>query len=319
MLQLTFTRRSGQNCFIGTERSKTQVCTRCAPIEWIKGMNAKRPFLSWQFGWALLWNNSPPGYLPLPLSDMHPVRASPEDSKSEGSASLGTSWKQRQALILIRSETKFLQNGVFQSSDQVESIIDPYHAYVFCNLESSSYASNAKPWPFIDLSLQLVRFHMFRCAFRPFTSFHITRFAGSTRHFHRVTTDFITHDVRGHLVTRKVPVIIGNPGETYVLIDQGVGSALRAASPCTSDSAASAEGRCKLTFFHDSQHFGFGKLSLYECSIQRMLTLCLNARSIKLSPPLYPSPDPSPNRVKCKPRNLVLERKDVRDSSRWNS
>ncbi|PTU17963.1 hypothetical protein P175DRAFT_0444972 [Aspergillus ochraceoroseus IBT 24754] len=98
---------------------------------------------------------------------------------------------------------------------------------------------------------------MFRSASRPLTSFHITGGARTARYFHRVTTDFITHGVKGHLITRKVPVIIGNPGETYVLIDQGVGSALRAASPCTAASAASAEDRCKLTFFHDSQHFGF--------------------------------------------------------------
>ncbi|KAJ5678682.1 hypothetical protein N7462_006926 [Penicillium macrosclerotiorum] len=64
----------------------------------------------------------------------------------------------------------------------------------------------------------------------------------------------------GDLVTRKVPVIIGNPGETYVLIDPGVGSALCAASPFTSASAAISEDRCKLTYFHDSQHFGLGKI-----------------------------------------------------------
>ena len=64
-------------------------------------------------------------------------------------------------------------------------------------------------------------------------------------------------------MTRKVPIVIGNPGETYVLIEQEVGSALRAASPFISTSVASAEDRCKLTFFHDSQHFGFG--TLLEC------------------------------------------------------
>lgn len=68
--------------------------------------------------------------------------------------------------------------------------------------------------------------------------------------------------MRGNLVTRKVAVIVGEPGETYVLIEPGVGSALRAASPFTSASPASAEDTCKLTFFHDSQHFGFGKLSV---------------------------------------------------------
>ncbi|KAJ5921913.1 hypothetical protein N7516_009616 [Penicillium verrucosum] len=102
---------------------------------------------------------------------------------------------------------------------------------------------------------------MFRSAFRPFSSLRYTRGARTARYFHRVTTDFITYNARGNLVTRKVPIIIGNPGETYVLIEIGVGSALRAASPFISTSAASTEDRCKLTFFHDSQHFGFGSSS----------------------------------------------------------
>ncbi|KAJ5245570.1 hypothetical protein N7489_005666 [Penicillium chrysogenum] len=103
---------------------------------------------------------------------------------------------------------------------------------------------------------------MFRSAFRPFSSLRCARSALTARYFHHVTTDFTTHDARGNLVTRKVPIVIGNPGETYVLIEQEVGSALRAASPFISTSVASAEDRCKLTFFHDSQHFGFG-LSTY--------------------------------------------------------
>ncbi|CAG7940348.1 unnamed protein product [Penicillium salamii] len=93
---------------------------------------------------------------------------------------------------------------------------------------------------------------MFRSSFPPFSPWHSTRSACTARYFHRVTTDF---------VTRKVPIVIGNPGETYVLIEQGVGSALRAASPFALASAACAEDRCKLTFFHDSQHFGFGSSS----------------------------------------------------------
>lgn len=109
---------------------------------------------------------------------------------------------------------------------------------------------------FTDLSRQLVRPHMFRSASRSLLL--CTRNVPTARYFHRVTTDFISHDVRGNLISRKVPVIIGDPGETYVLIEPGVGNALRAASPFTSTYAASAEGRCKLTFFHDSQHFGFG-------------------------------------------------------------
>ncbi|KAJ5264993.1 hypothetical protein N7505_007786, partial [Penicillium chrysogenum] len=115
--------------------------------------------------------------------------------------------------------------------------------------------------PFTDLSLQLVRSNTFRCVVRPLSSFPCPRRARSARLLHHVTTDFITHDGRGNQVTRKVPVIVGDPGEAYVLIEQEVGSALRAASPFMSASAASAEYRCKLTFFHDSQHFGFGSTS----------------------------------------------------------
>ncbi|KAJ5991647.1 hypothetical protein N7499_003359 [Penicillium canescens] len=102
---------------------------------------------------------------------------------------------------------------------------------------------------------------MFRSALRPLSFLHCTRRAFTARYFHRVTTDFVTHDARGNLVSSKVPIIIGNPGEAYVLIEQVVGSALRAASPYISASAASAEERCKLTFFHDSQYFGFGSSS----------------------------------------------------------
>ncbi|KAJ6097000.1 hypothetical protein N7486_007746 [Penicillium sp. IBT 16267x] len=102
---------------------------------------------------------------------------------------------------------------------------------------------------------------MFRRASLPFPSLHGLKSARFTRYFHRVTTDYIDYDSSGKVALRKVSIIVGNPGETYVLIDPGVGTAIRAASPFTSPSAASAEGRCKLTFFHDSQHFGFGRSS----------------------------------------------------------
>jgi hypothetical protein len=55
--------------------------------------------------------------------------------------------------------------------------------------------------------------------------------ARSARLLYYIITDFITYNTRGNLVTRKVPVVIGDPGETFVLIEQEVGSALRAASP----------------------------------------------------------------------------------------
>lgn len=113
---------------------------------------------------------------------------------------------------------------------------------------------------------------MFRSAFRPFPPFQSTRSARGARYFHEIVTDFVTRDAGGNLVTRKVPIVIGNPGEAYVMIDPAIGNALRAASPLTSaciasaenrvtsPSVASVEDRCKITFFHDSQHFGFGKL-----------------------------------------------------------
>ncbi|KAJ5587576.1 uncharacterized protein N7459_003341 [Penicillium hispanicum] len=117
---------------------------------------------------------------------------------------------------------------------------------------------------------------MLRCAAQHLSPLHNIRSPRVrsfyiARYFHQVTTDFITRDTRGSPVTKKVPIIIGNPGEAYVLIDRGVGIALHAASPFSSASAASAEDRCKLTFFHDSQHFGFGPSSYPRLYIPHQL------------------------------------------------
>lgn len=75
---------------------------------------------------------------------------------------------------------------------------------------------------FTDLSLQLIQFDVFRSASRHFSSVHYTRSAHTTRYFHRVTTGFIIHDMKRNLITRKVPVVISNLGETYVLVDLGL-------------------------------------------------------------------------------------------------
>ncbi|KAL2795303.1 hypothetical protein BJX66DRAFT_171585 [Aspergillus keveii] len=99
---------------------------------------------------------------------------------------------------------------------------------------------------------------MFFAASRCFPSLYRTRSAWSSRYFHRVTTDSVHHDANGNLVTRKVPGIVGFPGEAYVLIDPEVGVALHAGSPLASTSAASADDKCQLTFFHESKYFGFG-------------------------------------------------------------
>ncbi|KKZ65627.1 hypothetical protein EMCG_08534 [[Emmonsia] crescens] len=93
---------------------------------------------------------------------------------------------------------------------------------------------------------------MFRCASRS------RRIAVITRSFHWVTADFMNCDVKGNpassSITTKVPIIIGNLDETYVLIDPQVGRALYTSFDAASTSVPS--DICKLTFFHDSQHFG---------------------------------------------------------------
>lgn len=100
-----------------------------------------------------------------------------------------------------------------------------------------------------------------------------TRRASAARYFRRMTADLINRDASGQLVVDKVPVIVGNPGEAYVLTDPKVGNALHAASPLMS-AAGSVGDRCQLTYFHDSQHFGFGKISL-RCSTVRANSLFL--------------------------------------------
>lgn len=103
---------------------------------------------------------------------------------------------------------------------------------------------------------------MFRSTSRP--SFR-SRLRGifNARLFHRVTTDFITHDAKGSLITERVPAIIGDPGEAYVLIPPFVGHAFRAAISSALALPADTEEQCKLTFFHDTHHFGFGEWSIW--------------------------------------------------------
>ncbi|KAL4937076.1 hypothetical protein BDV06DRAFT_232810 [Aspergillus oleicola] len=90
-------------------------------------------------------------------------------------------------------------------------------------------------------------------------------FPAPSRYFHRITTDFVHQNETGELVSRKVGCVIGNPGESYLLIEPEVGSALRAACLTAPGSAASApatkdQQNCQLTFFHESLHFGFESL-----------------------------------------------------------
>ncbi|DAA73865.1 TPA_exp: Uncharacterized protein A8136_3851 [Trichophyton benhamiae CBS 112371] len=89
------------------------------------------------------------------------------------------------------------------------------------------------------------------------------------RHFHQVTGDFTDYDAKGVPTTAKVPIIVGEPGQTYVLVPTDIGRAFHTASlalnePTTGTTSSGAtDETCKATFFHDSQHFGVGGSSKY--------------------------------------------------------
>ncbi|KAJ5724391.1 hypothetical protein N7493_006119 [Penicillium malachiteum] len=127
---------------------------------------------------------------------------------------------------------------------------------------------------------------MFRCASPRFPFLNGLKSPRFMRYFHRVTAKFIDYDSSRNLVPKKVPIIVGNPGETYVLIDPGVGTAIRAVSLSNfaSPSADGAGDRCQLTFFHDSQHFGFGSSSYPRLYIRSQMPRQTdsNARSATL-------------------------------------
>ncbi|PGH11965.1 hypothetical protein AJ79_04552 [Helicocarpus griseus UAMH5409] len=72
---------------------------------------------------------------------------------------------------------------------------------------------------------------MLRCiprVLRPSSSIGLAR--PTARSLHHVTGDFLNYDAEGILVSTKVPMFIGNPGATFVLITTDIGRALHAAS-----------------------------------------------------------------------------------------
>ncbi|EAS27280.3 uncharacterized protein CIMG_13495 [Coccidioides immitis RS] len=108
---------------------------------------------------------------------------------------------------------------------------------------------------------------MLRCVprvLRPSSSIGLAR--PTARYLHQVTGDFLNYDAKGIPVSTKVPVFIGDPGETFVLITTDIGRALHAASHdrlklTALPSGKAGEDSCPVTFFHDTQHFGFGPSS----------------------------------------------------------
>lgn len=124
---------------------------------------------------------------------------------------------------------------------------------------------------------------MFRNAVRPLSR-ALAR-DSPTRHFHHIATEFIALDATGRPVSEKVPVVIGNPGQAYVLISPSVGEAFRDAS-----STASTRDRCKLTFFHDTKHFGLSE-TLLSIEVGHILTSnVFHSSAIELSSSPCPGP-----------------------------
>ncbi|KAM5470231.1 hypothetical protein MauCBS54593_004116 [Microsporum audouinii] len=116
---------------------------------------------------------------------------------------------------------------------------------------------------------------MFRCLPRTFVSSFRPRglSAQAVRHLHDVTGDFTTYNAKGVPISKKVDIAIGDPENTFVLVPIEVGSAFKAAATRLTESTSSpliSQGppeRCKVMFFHDSQHFSLGPSSYPQLRI----------------------------------------------------
>ncbi|KAJ5704749.1 hypothetical protein N7536_000438 [Penicillium majusculum] len=83
---------------------------------------------------------------------------------------------------------------------------------------------------------------MFRNAARPLSRYFVTQ-GSRTRHFHAITTNFITQDTTGNLVSRCY-----REPRTSLCVD-------------LPNRRRATQDRCKLTFFHNAQHFGLASPS----------------------------------------------------------
>ncbi|KAH2200672.1 hypothetical protein KXW59_003354 [Aspergillus fumigatus] len=78
---------------------------------------------------------------------------------------------------------------------------------------------------------------------------------GSSRHYYQATAEFICWGPNGKLEKRKVPIKIGDPQNTYVMIPPDIGHALQASTLLGHTTPAQVKDRSKLIFYHETQHF----------------------------------------------------------------
>ncbi|KAJ5690568.1 hypothetical protein N7462_004960 [Penicillium macrosclerotiorum] len=101
---------------------------------------------------------------------------------------------------------------------------------------------------------------MLRSLSRPFSLPRVKR-SPPARRIHQITTNFVTRDKEGNLTTDRVPVFIGkNPTDAFVNIETTVGQSFRDSRPNTSEYFETQE-RCKILFYHATQHFGFAEFA----------------------------------------------------------
>lgn len=134
------------------------------------------------------------------------------------------------------------------------------HPVLYTFLRRFLYPSCIVVLPLRSAKITLTR-AMFRRLCQPSASLYRARRIPLARQFHEATADFLNYDTRGNLITEKIPIIIGDPGQTYIMVYPEVGNAIRAAADQSriSTPAGIVGDICKLTFFHDSQHFGLGR------------------------------------------------------------
>lgn len=66
---------------------------------------------------------------------------------------------------------------------------------------------------------------MFRRLCQPSASLYRARRIPLARQFHEVTADFLNyHHTRGNLITEKIPIVIGDPGQSYIMVYPKVGN-----------------------------------------------------------------------------------------------